>query len=130
MNWNQRDSILCQRLQLLQEYHMLPFYMQRRIPGIEFALMEKLYNNLSLVKIPHRNFKERSRSFNRGVGKCSCSQTLEYASERDMAMKLRMHSRFCSKPPAGFDKISVPKKACTMREQQINEAERIRSVHN
>ena len=29
------------RLQLLQEYHMLPFYMPRRIPGIEFALMEK-----------------------------------------------------------------------------------------
>ena len=41
MNWNQRDSILCQRLQLLQEYHMLPFYMLRRIPGIKFTLMEK-----------------------------------------------------------------------------------------
>ena len=25
----------------LQEYHMLCFYMLRRIPGIEFALMEK-----------------------------------------------------------------------------------------
>ena len=33
--------ILCQRLQLLQGYHMLPFYMLRRIPGIEFPLMEK-----------------------------------------------------------------------------------------
>ena len=30
----------CQRLQPLQEYHTLPFYMLRRIPGIEFALME------------------------------------------------------------------------------------------
>ena len=29
------------RLQPLQEYHTLPFYMPRRIPGIEFALMEK-----------------------------------------------------------------------------------------
>ena len=28
---------LCQRLQLLWEYHMLPFYMLRRIPKIEFA---------------------------------------------------------------------------------------------
>ena len=37
----QRDSILCQRLQLLQEYHTLPFYMLRRIPGIKFTLMEK-----------------------------------------------------------------------------------------
>ena len=25
----------------LQEYHMLPFYMLRRISGIEFTLMEK-----------------------------------------------------------------------------------------
>ena len=29
------------RLQLLQGHHTLPFYMLRRIPGIEFALMEK-----------------------------------------------------------------------------------------
>ena len=82
------------------------------------------------IKMPHSNFKERSHAFNTGVGKCSCGQILEFASERDMAMKLRMHSRFCSKPPVGFDKISVPKKACTMREQQLNEAERIRLVHN
>ena len=80
--------------------------------------------------MPHSNFKERSHAFNTGVGKCSCGQTLEFASEGDMAMKLRMHSRFCSKPPVGFDKISVTKKACTMREQQLNEAERIRLVHN
>ena len=65
--------------------------------------------------MPHSNFKERSHTFNTGVGKCSCSQTLEFTSERDMAMKLRMYSRFCSKPPVGFDKISVPKKACMMR---------------
>ena len=37
----ERDSILCQRLQLLQGYHMLPFNMLRRILGIEFTLMEK-----------------------------------------------------------------------------------------
>ena len=41
MNWNQRDLILCQRLQLLQGYHTLCFYMLRRIPGTEFAPMEK-----------------------------------------------------------------------------------------
>ena len=45
-------------------------------------------------------------------------------------MKLRMHHRFCSKPPLAFDKIRVSKKACTMREQQLNEYERIRKVHN
>ena len=29
------------RVQLLQGYHALPFYMLRRIPGIKFTLMEK-----------------------------------------------------------------------------------------
>ena len=80
--------------------------------------------------MPHSNFKERSQAFNTGVGKCSCGKTFEYASERDMKIKLRMHRRFCSNPPVAFDKIRVSKKACTMREQQLNEAERIRKVHN
>ena len=40
-----------------------------------------------------------------------------------------MHLKFCSNPPKGFDKIRVPKKASTVREQQLNEAERMRSVH-
>ena len=83
-----------------------------------------------LVKMPHSNFKERSQEFNTGVGKCPCGQTFEYTSERDMKMKLRMHRRFCSNPPKGFDKIGIPKKAMTLREQQLNEAERIRKVHN
>ena len=54
----------------------------------------------------------------------------ECASKQELAMKHRMHSRFCSNPPVAFDKIGIPKKACTMREQQLNEAERIRKVHN
>ena len=45
-------------------------------------------------------------------------------------MKRKMHLRFRSNPPVAFDKRSVPKKACIMREQQLNEAERIRKVHN
>ena len=80
--------------------------------------------------MPHSNFKERSQAFNTGVGKCSCGQTFDFASERDMKMKLRMHHKFCSNPPVRFDKIGVPKKACTMREQQLNEAERMEKVHN
>ena len=47
-----------------------------------------------------------------------------------MKMKLRMHLKFCSNPPKGFDKIGIPRKACMMREQQLNEAERTRLVHN
>ena len=83
-----------------------------------------------LVKMPLSNFKERSQEFNTGVGKCSCGQTFEYTSERDMKMKLRMHRRFCSNPPKGLNRIGIPKKATTLREQQLNEAERIRKVHN
>ena len=44
--------------------------------------------NLSLVKMPHSNFKDKAYAFNTGVGKCSCDKTFEYASERDMKMKL------------------------------------------
>ena len=40
-----------------------------------------------------------------------------------------MHHRFCSKPPVAFDKIGVSEKACMMREQQLNEYERMGSVH-
>ena len=80
--------------------------------------------------MPHSNFKRRATEFNTGVGKCSYGQTFECASEREIAMKHRMHRRFCSNPPVAFDKIRVSKKACMMREQQLNEAQRIRKVHN
>ena len=83
-----------------------------------------------LVKMPHSNFKERSQEFNMGVGKCPCDQTFEYTSERDMKMKLRMHRRFCSNHLKGFYKIGILKKATTLREQQLNEAERMYKVHN
>ena len=86
--------------------------------------------NLSLIKMPHSNFKRKATEFEAGVGRCSCGQTFECASERELAMKRRMHHRFCSNPSVVFDKIKVPKKAYTMREQQLNEAERIRKVHN
>ena len=83
-----------------------------------------------LVKMPQSNFKGRSQKFNTGVGKCSCSQTFEYTSERDMKIKLQMHRRFCSNPPKGLDKIGILKKATTLREQQLNEAEKMRKAHN
>ena len=131
MERNERDSIPCQRLHPLLEYHMLPFYMLKGIPDLEFALMEKNMSlNLLLVKMPHSNFKDRAYEFNSGIGKCPCGQTFEYTSEREMKMKLRMHRRFCSNPPVAFDKISVPKKATTLREQQLAETERMKKVHN
>ena len=63
-----------------------------------------------------------------GVGRCPCGQTFEFASEREIAMKHRIHRRFCSNPPLAFNKIGIPKKSCMLREQQLNEAERIRKV--
>ena len=80
--------------------------------------------------MPHSSFKSKATEFEAGVGKCPCGQTFECASERELAMKRRMHRRFCSNPPVVFNKIGIPKKACTMREQQLAEAERIRKVHN
>ena len=49
--------------------------------------------------MPHSDFKRRSTEFSSGVGKCSCCQTFDFASERDMKIKLQMHHKFCSKPP-------------------------------
>ena len=80
--------------------------------------------------MPHSNFKRKATEFQAGVRRCSCGQTFECASERELAIKHRMHRRLCSNPPVAFDKINVPKKACMMREQQLNMAERIRKVHN
>ena len=83
-----------------------------------------------LVKMPHSKFKERSQEFNTRVGKCPCGHTFEYTSERDMKTKVRMHRRFCSNPSKGFDKMGISKKATTLREQQLSEAERMCKVHN
>ena len=80
--------------------------------------------------MPHSNFKRKATEFGAGVGKCSCGQTFKCASERELAMKRRMHRRFCSNPPVAFNKIGIPKKAMTLREQQLNEAERMHKVHN
>ena len=80
--------------------------------------------------MPHSNFKRRTTEFNTGVGKCPCGQTFECASKRELAMKRRIHRRFCSNPPLAFNKIEIPKKACTMREQQLNDYERMRKVYN
>ena len=38
----------------------------------------------TLVTMQHSNFKSRATEFNTGVGKCSCGQTFECASEREI----------------------------------------------
>ena len=76
--------------------------------------------------MPHSNFKDKAYEFNTGVGKCLYDKTFEYASERDMKMKLQRHLKFCSNPPVAFDKIGIPKKATTLKEQHLAEAERMK----
>ena len=39
--------------------------------------------------MPHSNFKRKATEFEAGVGRCSCGQTFECASERELAMKHR-----------------------------------------
>ena len=80
--------------------------------------------------MPHSNFKRNVTEFEAGVGRCSCGQTFECATERELAMKHRMHWRFCSNPSVAFDKIGILKKAATLREEQLNEHERMKKVHN
>ena len=80
--------------------------------------------------MPHSSFKRKVTDNGAGVGRCPCGQTFECASKQELAMKHRIHHRFCSNPPLAFNKIGILKKACMMREQQLNEAERIRKVHN
>ena len=80
--------------------------------------------------MPHSSFKRKVTEFGAGVGRYRCGQTFECASEREFAMKHRIHCRFCSNPPLAFNNIGIPKKAGKMREQQLNEAERMKRVHN
>ena len=73
--------------------------------------------------MPHSNFKERSHAFNTGVGKVKPLITHQKEIRK-------MHLKFCSKPPKGFDKIRVPKKATTLKEYYNNEIKSKMKVHN
>ena len=50
---------------------------------------------------------------------------MDFASERDWYMKLGMHRKFYSKPAEGSKHVRTPKKATMLREQPLNEAEKI-----
>ena len=79
--------------------------------------------------MPHSKFKERAHPFNSRVAKCAYGETFNYASERARDMKFRLHHKVCSKPVARvFKEVRIPKKATTLREQQHNQAKRMRRV--
>ena len=79
--------------------------------------------------MPHSSFKERSHTFNSGIGKCTCGQTFDFYSEKKYENEAPKHCKFCSKPPKGFDKIRMPNKVTMLKEHQNNETERMRKVH-
>ena len=80
--------------------------------------------------MPHSNFKSRSYEINTGFGKCTCGQTFDYSSLRDMELKRKLHHRFCKNPPKGEQKIGIPMKATTFMEYQACNTKRRREVHN
>ena len=84
--------------------------------------------------MPHSNFKDKPYALGLGVRNCSCGQTFRYASERDWELKIRLHHKFCSKPPRGTYEIGVSKarameKAMTQKEYYDNESKEIREPY-
>ena len=79
--------------------------------------------------MPHSCFKARSHALNSGVGKCSCGQTFDFASEKEMNMKLQIYRKVCSKPPKSSNQTRMLMKAMTLKEHQNNETEKIQRVH-
>ena len=61
-----------------------------------------------------------------GAEKCPCGKIFDFASEKDWEMKF--HHKFCS-DTVGSKQVMIPKKAITLREQQLDDAERKRKVH-
>ena len=84
--------------------------------------------------MPHSNFKDKSYTLSSGVRNCSCGQTFGYTSERERELKIRLHHKFCSKPPKGTYVIEVSKsrsaeKTTTLKEYYINESEEMRKLY-
>ena len=96
--------------------------------------LSRTLNFSHYIKMPHNNFKDKSHTLSSGIGKCSCGQTFDYASERDRKLKFRLHLKFCPKPPKGFDEIGVSKaqsaeKATMLKEYYNNESEEMRKLY-
>ena len=80
--------------------------------------------------MPHSNFKQRSHKNSTGFAKCSCGQTFDYSSTRDMQLKCKLHHKFCKNPPKGDQKISLPKRPTTFMDYQTGTSNRQRDVYN
>ena len=56
---------------------------------------------------------------------CPCRQTLKFTSERDREIKFRMHRKVCPNP-VNTKQILIANKSMTLKEQQLDDAERKR----
>ena len=79
--------------------------------------------------MPHSQFKRRAHPLSSGALKCPCGQTFDYASERDLNLKVWLHHKVCPNPPEGSENIRMPKKAMMLKEVQHDRAERMSRVH-
>ena len=80
-------------------------------------------------KMPHSEFKNRHIYLDEGVSKCPYGQAFIYVSERDFNVKLWLHCKVCTETPEGSKRISKPKKAMTLKEAQLDKAERMKRFH-
>ena len=87
-----------------------------------------------MYKMPHSKFKDKNYEEGTGIIICTCGQTFNYASEREVRMKIRLHNKFCPNPSedTSIDGVSNPinvKKSMTLKEFYKNEAEETRKLY-
>ena len=118
-------------LRIVRQHNIYPSWINLNLAGQGFFSFQENLSNFLLhdKKIPHSMFKAKPHPHNSGVAKCPCGQTIDFASERDRNMKIRMHNKVCPKPIV-FEHIErITKKSMTLREYQIHKDERMRRVH-
>ena len=80
--------------------------------------------------MPHNIFKAKFHLLNSGLSKCSCGQTFEYGLERDRDMKFWLHRKVFPDSPEVYEQVWRTKKAMMQRKAQLNEAKRMKRVHD
>ena len=74
--------------------------------------------------MPHSTFKVIPHPYNSGVAQCPYGQIIDFESERDRKMKIRMHGEVWPKSIIFQHKRRITKKAMILREYQIHKDEK------
>ena len=67
-------------------------------------------------------------SLESGARRCTCGQIFKFGSQRELDMRCRLHLRFCTIPPIGTIEGGVSRGEFTIKEQMVNQAERMFKV--